>query len=82
MVIFCEYLFTLQAPICMIIMNLEIDSKLPCWMQELFKLVKMPKENQHKVSTRANMMSVMLMKITDNQIIDLAKSQKALLLSN
>jgi ribosomal protein S25 len=55
----------------------EIDSKLPCWMQELFKLVEdAKKENQHKVSTRANKMSVMLMKITDNQIIDLAKSQK------
>ena len=55
MVIFCEYLFTLQAPICMIIMNSEIDSKLPCWMQELFKLVEdAKKENQHKVSTRAH----------------------------
>lgn len=36
-------------------MNEDIESKLPYWMRELFKISEdAKKENQHKVSTRAN----------------------------
>jgi hypothetical protein len=50
--IISEYLFTIQAPIYVIIMNPEIESKLPYWMREVFKITEdAKKENQHKVST-------------------------------